>query len=111
MKFKTEFKFDPIVTKNHTDVNRSDCEFKLGQMISETFGWQRKNETTQDGVLGISVLEIEAFPVGKWIEFKQRLFTEIYEKGRRGAILDQALMLELIKELESFGKPEEAAKG
>lgn len=71
----------------------------LGDLISESFGWQNP----VNGNDCHHRLEIEAFPMDKWIEFKKELFTTV-QQGMFPA-LNEIKILELIKELESFGKP------
>lgn len=111
------FKLDFIVCKDHPNKGvaflnqKNTCLDDFGETIGKTFEWKQVPDFSKNVDMERHRLELLVFSVDQWIEFKQRLFTEIYEKGRRGAILDQALMLELIKELESFGKPAEAAKG
>lgn len=78
----------------------------LGKDILKIFNWSKDSNEIEDHYK----LEIEAFPMEKWIEFKQKLFTHVYEEGRQGIAFNQVRILELIKELESFGKSAGAAK-
>jgi len=46
----------------------------------------------------------------KWIEFKRKLFDELIKSEGWSHPVNSVKVLELIKELESFGKPAGAAK-
>ena len=96
MRFITEFEFDPF-SNNRNHYNEGEAFKMLGYSISKSFGFKENKDKRS--------LEIEAFPMEKWIEFKQKLFTHVYEEGRQGVAFNQVRILELIKELESFGKP------
>lgn len=95
MIYKNEF----IVCKDHPNKEmamlsqKDQCVRDLGKLIGETFDW-KPSPASSDEEMDRYKLEIIVFTVDKWIEFKQKLFT-----------LDQVRILELIKELESFGKP------
>jgi hypothetical protein len=101
MRFITEFKCDdsswdaiPAIIKHR----KSSREIEMGNMIAESFGWQ--NPVHKDSFH--HRLEIEAFPMDKWVEFKQKMFSKFIDDDYEGA----GKMLEFIKELESLGKPE-----
>lgn len=49
----------------------------------------------------------QLFPMDKWVEFKQKLFSEI---SIHDGSVNGIKVLEFIKELESFGKPAGEAK-
>lgn len=103
MRFITEFELDSNELKfadNPVKEHRKSCaEDKLGNMIAESFGWIEKIFATFRGPSGERyTLEIEAFPMDKWIEFKNKLIEHI---GANPG--DQIGALQLIKDLE-FGK-------
>lgn len=98
MRFITEFKVPESAQsdKGYIPEKRHLSELKMGNMLAESFGW--KNPVNHN--LDYHSLEIEAFPMDKWVEFKMALFTELQAHN-----VDQIKILQLIKELESFGKP------
>ena len=111
MRFITEFETDD---SNYVKgIKKIHGEENIGHEIARSFGWNERGVTKLDPavrVIHIHKLEIEAFPMDKWIEFKQKLFTHVYEEGRQGVALNQVRILELIKELESYGKPAKETK-
>lgn len=91
------------------DHRKSLAEEKLGSLVAESFGWLKRGETRLHGpnlIRERHTLEIEAFafPMDKWVEFKQKLSTAI-RYGHGASSVES-----LLKELESFGKPAGAAK-
>lgn len=75
----------------------------LGDKIAELFGWKGIGEAKVKEI-GTELkekhtLEIEAFPMGKWVEFKKKLFTHFQLQE-----INPVKTFEMIKELESFGK-------
>jgi len=97
MRFKTELHlthpYTPIREKN----SKRECLQDFGIMIGNDFGWQEKAEAK----FTKHTLEIESFQMDKWVEFKQKMFSKFIDDDYEGA----SVMLEFIKELESFGKP------
>jgi len=117
MRFITEFALSELQIKHARDqsveYHKSICDRKIGTMISESFEWNNRdisrtiqandNNAHSEIKMGETfTLEIEAFPMDKWVEFKQKVFSEMLEMG---PMFSGVRMLELIKELESFGKP------
>lgn len=105
MRFITEFEITPDELKyanNPIKGHRKSCaEERLGEIIAESFGWEEKGRISRHGASGERyTLEIEAFPMDKWIEFKSKLLTEITDSNADGRFI-----LKIIKELEFFGKP------
>lgn len=99
MRFITEFElpYPYTLDKPYARMERAKCD--MGQLIQETFEWKEKQYKKYNEIeVNKWTLEIEAFPMDKWIEFKNRLFYHIEpcEKDR---------VAKLLKELESFGKP------
>jgi hypothetical protein len=77
---------------------KANRQIEMGQMLADSFGWQNPvNSNPLHHRLGI-----EAFPMDKWIEFKQKLFEYLHVTGGN---VSGVRVLELIKEIESFGKP------
>ena len=114
MRFITEFEVpetfhgDPAYFPKHTErfVNNSEesLRYEMGKMLQEMFGW--KNPV--NGNPRHHRLEIEAFPMDKWIEFKQKLSSLFINDSYAGDGFGE--IVELFKELESFGKPVGEAK-
>lgn len=104
MRFITEFIVPERAygRRDYVPEKRHLSELKMGNMLAELFGWQ--NPVNQN--LEHHRLEIEAFPMDKWIEFRNK----IIEESRKGRSNRTNNIIEMIKELESFGKPEGAAK-
>jgi hypothetical protein len=112
MRFTTEFEREILVIPDaefisnvpHVSKLRGQCE--LGEMISNVFGWKENTVKMYGGKeMNRWSLEIEAFPMDKWVEFKQRLLLYIERSGG-----DAIHSLQIIKDLESVGKPSGAAK-
>lgn len=98
MRFITEFEMAEGNPRN-PDISikaRKDSEEDIGRAIANAFGW----ENPVNGRSLRHKIAIEAFPMDKWVEFKMALFTELQAHN-----VDQIKILQLIKELESFGKP------
>lgn len=98
MRFITEFKVPESAQSNKRYIpdKRYLSELKMGNMLAESFGWE--NPVNHD--LDYHRLEIEAFPMDKWIDFKDLLFIHL-----RRDTLDMDYVRLLFKNLESFGKP------
>lgn len=100
MRFITEFE---LLTKfqieNYKTLRARGAAEWIGLDIAKAFGYQVKGETTLGGpVSERHTLEIEAFPMDKWIEFKNLLLGELYStEVCRQDIIDK------LQELESFG--------
>ena len=99
MRFITEFELN--ASENAIDAYKANGQWNIGLMIRDSFGWQNP----VNGNPHHHRLEIEAFPMDKWIEFKQKLFTHL-----QCAEINPVHILQMIKDLESFGKPAGAAK-
>lgn len=107
MRFITEFEMTPELHKRRANPNIAEHiktwkergQLKLGEMIPESFGW---TESLVDLKVRYTV-EIEAFPMDKWVEFKKKLASQFVNDSYAGDGFTE--VFELIKELESFGKP------
>lgn len=114
MRFITEFEVpetfhgDPAYFPKHTErfVNNSEesLRYEMGKMLQEMFGW--KNPV--NGNPRHHRLEIEAFPMDKWIEFKKRVLNHLLRSKTTMKLC--AEVEQMFKELESFGKPVGEAK-
>ncbi len=93
MRFITEF--DSFNDASNFHYNESIANREFGENISNTFGRNNTNHR----------LEIEAFPMDKWIEFKNKLMDYLTECDISEEIPETLKVLKFIKELESFGKP------
>lgn len=102
MRFITEFEIDPLHKDAGLDYYRSNSEHDLGHLIAEAFGWQERGDTTLAGpIKERHTLEVEAFPMDKWVEFRNALGEELNSSFS----LDKDYIIELLEKLESFGKP------
>ena len=105
MKSITDFKVsgDELkYTPNPVIEHRKSCaEDALGREISEAFSFKELGTIEESGLAGLyQTLEIEAFPMEKWIEFKEKMFKKLNLTE-----YDRYTLSEFIIELESFGKP------
>lgn len=95
MRFITEFEIMEHEKKEYhiSDRKKAYYEPKFAKKITDAFGWQNPVE----GDWRHYKLEIEVFPMDKWVEFKRNVI--ILGSSEALQILD------MIMELESFGKP------
>lgn len=105
MRFITEFElekynFEDAWNKAALQNKKNILQSDLADLIAESFGWQNP----VNGNDCHHRLEIEAFPMEKWIEFKRALFAHMDDPAM-GAISPNYIH-HLIIGLESFGKPE-----
>lgn len=92
MRFISEFESCDDGANYH--YNESIANRELGEAIAKAFNWTKsKNEFN-------NTLEIEAFPMEKWIEFKANILN-ISDLDS----IQYKTLIDLISELESFGKP------
>jgi hypothetical protein len=108
MRFITEFEslYDGMNHPKHSKVIKDyegRGQMDIGNMIAQSFGW--KQNERRFNVL--HSLEIEAFPMDKWIEFKNKLFTYLSDTD---GMVSGTRILQMVKDLESFGKPAGATK-
>lgn len=103
MRFITEFQFDEGSTPTEMTIKfrKEMRDDQLGQMIRASFAYQNP----VNGNPLHHRLEIEAFPMDKWIEFKRDLFAFLDLDS-----LQYKTLLDRVLDLESFGKPAGAAK-
>lgn len=104
MRFITEFElkeFDRVKLAYIVNEQKGRRISDIGKSIGKAFGF----ENPVNGNDLYYKLEIEAFPMDKWIEFKKKLFAEIITCYNIDEPVRGEDVLKLIKELESFGKP------
>lgn len=101
MRFITEFESSNYGgSEQHYSEQRA--LYDLGKVISESFGWDEKGRTTLHGpVTRYQSLEIEAFPMDKWIEFKKRFADALPDYD----VVSRTRLINAMADLESFGKP------
>jgi hypothetical protein len=103
MRFITQFEIVPPAIEARLNAYKSRSEFELGQLIAQSFEWKNRGFIKTNNLAGLRyTLEIEAFPMDKWVEFKKRLFVHLGATG-----LYDGTFKDLISELESFRKPAE----
>jgi hypothetical protein len=110
MRFITEYELlTDFEIKNYKGLRQWGTAQALGTDIAKAFGWKERGYHDQRGGNDIKrySLEIEAFPMDKWVEFKQRLFEYIQITDTMVSLIP---IVEMVKELESFGKPAGEAK-
>lgn len=71
----------------------------MGNMIGKLFGWKQREILSEMR----HTLEIEAFPMEKWLEFKQKIFMECGMPEPNGVTI-----LEMIKDLEFYSNNKQA---
>ncbi len=96
MRFITEFELaEGNINNAHLSIEaRKDSEMKIGFAICSAFGWESSENNLRHKIA------IEAFPMDKWVEFKQKLI-----KNFADDISARNILSILIEQLESFGKP------
>lgn len=101
MRFITEFELKHPYMPTREINSKIEMQGEMGKMIGKSFGWQESATVA----FTRHTLEIEAFPMDKWLEFKRKLFLEFKQKEFTSQPISQDAIWEMIKELESFGKP------
>jgi hypothetical protein len=98
MIFITEYDIHMQDAEDVGEFRKEKATNKLGEIISGTFGWDiTQYKVTTDRYK----LEIEAFPIDKWVEFRDK----IIEESRKGRSNRTNNIIQMFQELESFGKP------
>lgn len=101
MTFKAEFEISGPYTKSGLESHKGYAYCELGALIGNSFGWHERRPTIVTNPEAERYkLEIEAFPMDKWIEFKQKLY-ELFHKNE--LILSGGVLEHMLKELESYG--------
>jgi hypothetical protein len=97
MRFITEFKIEGKKWQGVLASHKTNSKFDLATLIEGSFSWQNPVNGNKDHYR----LEIEAFPMDKWVEFKRELRDELL----RCDLPHERIVDELISKLESFGNP------
>jgi hypothetical protein len=110
MRFITEFELlTDFEIKNYKHLREKGTAEWLGLDIEKAFGWKSTGQTTIHGTASERhTLEIEAFPMDKWIEFKNSLFEYIVNAG---GMVSGTRILEMIKKLEFYNIQKEQKEG
>lgn len=108
MKFVTDFKVsgeELKYTPNPVIDHRKSCaEDELGSDISKAFSFKELGTIEESGLAGMyQQLEIEAFPMDKWVEFKKKIIINLPLYDNKSA---KGIMTAL-DELESYGAKKE----
>lgn len=110
MRFVTEFEVPEYFQSNrripYVPEKRHIMEVGMGNMIAESFGWQNPVNHNLDH----HRLEIEAFRMDKWIDFKNRLLSHIHFCNDEDTPVDEIRVLQLIKELEFHDTKKESPR-
>jgi hypothetical protein len=109
MRFISEFElWSPFEIKNYKGLRQKGSAEWLGMDIAKTFGWKERHHViVSNPDAERHTLEIEAFPMEKWVEFKNKLMGYLTECEEKDELPETIWVLKTIKELESFGKPAE----
>lgn len=95
MRFITEFELEYPYTLDKPERYKSGMDHEMGKLLHESFGWKSKGNAKKERF----TLELEAFPMDKWIEFKNNIISE----SRKGRSNRTNNIIKMIEELESFG--------
>lgn len=101
MRFITEFEstyeatFEPGFDK-YLNAYKGRGELEIGGLIGSSFGWKQDQQRFKIR----NTLEIEAFPMDKWVEFKKRLSDALPDYD----VVSRTKILNALAELESFTK-------
>ena len=112
MRFITEFEstyeatFEPGHEK-YINAYKGRGELEIGSLIGASFGWKEDQQRFKIR----NTLEIEAFPMDKWIEFKNRLMEHLNYCEEHNELPDTLAVLRFIKELEFFNSNETKKPG
>lgn len=103
MRFITEFKITKV-DKEYANwlefllaKQMHDRQADMGIMIADSFGWENP---VLDNDLHY-LLEIEAFPIDKWIEFRNQLIDALPEHD----VASRTRIMNILQQLESNYKP------
>lgn len=99
MRFITEFELEYPYTLFHMENLKFSLQEGLGNKIAESFQWKEIGYTRLEGPVKYKAsIEIEAFPMDKWVEFNRRLTDALpdYDTVSRVRIINA------LSDLESF---------
>jgi hypothetical protein len=94
MRFITEFELKFPYQLNVLETYKVRHHLDIGNQIGETFEWK----DDFDDEANRYKLEIEAFPLDKWVEFKEKLIDHFMNDATKRMLTSRLLV-------ESFGKP------
>lgn len=99
MRFITEFELEYPYKLGTESGCKERAKYDMGGVIQEVFDWKDLSFRGKDDFIEKKrwSLEIEAFPMDKWVEFKQKLFIECGMPEPNGVAI-----LEMIKDLEFY---------
>ena len=104
MRFITEFELDVPFSNKEADKCKSTMGFHIGGLIANAFDWHSAPFLSMVGPHRNKwALEIEAFPMDKWIEFKQKITFYLQECEDKDQLPETLWVIRMIKELESYG--------
>lgn len=95
MQFKTEFELRFPYQLSVAETYKVRHQLDIGNKIGDMVEWKEEFDDDRNKF----ILELEAFPTHKWIEFKNKLFEYLHSSG--GSV-SGIKILEMIKELEFF---------
>jgi hypothetical protein len=105
MRFITEFELEYPFTLSAPKLCIERAKYRMGDMIESAFDRKEKEESIRGNEGRRWSLEIEAFPMDKWIEFKNRLLSHISFCNDEGRPVNEIRVLQMIKDLEFCVKP------
>jgi hypothetical protein len=106
MRFITEFELEATQSP---EWHIEHSQRRMGEMLQDCFGLWESNFISRTGASAVKrSLEIEAFPMDKWIGFKKRVLNHLLRSKTTMKLC--AEVEQMFKELESFGKPAGDAK-
>lgn len=104
MRFITEFELEYPYNLFEIENMKISLQEGFGNKIAESFQWKEIGTATIKGPVKYKAsIEIEAFPMDKWIEFKQKLLMECGMPEPNGVAI-----LEMIKDLEFYTNNKQA---
>ncbi|HEX2549359.1 MAG TPA: hypothetical protein VHM20_05995 [Gammaproteobacteria bacterium] len=100
MRFITEFELEYPYTLDKPERYKSGMDHEIGKLIHDTFGWKSKGNAKRERF----TLEIEAFPMDKWIEFKKRFFDALpdYDTVSRTRLINALSDLESVIDIQKL---------
>ena len=101
MRFITEFKLKYPYQLSVLETYKVKHQFDIGNKIGEIVDWKSVGDEEKENFK----LEIEAFPMDKWVEFKEKIMFYLQECEDKDELPESLWVLRMIKELESFGNP------
>lgn len=106
MRFITEFELDYPYKLGTESGCKERAKYDMGAVIHEAFDWKELHSRVKGDFIEKKKwsLEIEAFPMDKWVEFKEKLTFYLQECEDKDQLPETLWVIRMIKQLESFGK-------